>query len=174
MKLAWFIWLAALPVPFILPQVVDRQKAMHEASAVTYEHLATAIVEIRRTEDALVRGILLHHAAAARMHLEAAAAAGGGDARDRLESAAQEIAAIANEGDKRVQAVRQRLLEAGHHHHTDAETQEDYIFIDGKEKQALLALAERAGKLAADPSPAAIRSLGGELATTLRGALQKD
>jgi len=46
--------------------------AMHDATAATYEHLATAIIEIRATEDALVKGILLHSFTAANNHLQAA------------------------------------------------------------------------------------------------------
>lgn len=129
------------------------QPAMHDATAATYEHLATAIIEIRATENNLVRGILLHHEAAARQHLERAAGSRGTERVTHLESAATEIAAVAQEGDKRVQAVRQRLLKAGHHHHTDAETQEDYIFIDSAEKKELLQMATRVSRI--DPKASA-------------------
>ena len=72
---------------------------MREAAASTYEHLATAIIEIETTEDELVKSILIGYHAAAQSHLRAAAR----DAQGRvghLEAAAAEIANIANEGDK--------------------------------------------------------------------------
>lgn len=129
------------------------QAAMHDNSAATYEHLATAIIEIRATEDMLVQGILTHYSVLAQRELGAAAATSGSDRKKHLEAAAEEITNVANEGDKKVQAVRQRLLKAGHHHHTDSETQEDYIFVDGKEKKLLLAMAEKIAKLG-DDAPA--------------------
>jgi len=132
--------------------------AMHDAAARTYEHLATAIIEIRATEDSLVEGILLHYRAMARRHLEAAAAASGAQRVTQLEQAAEEITNVANEGDKQVQAIRQRLLKAGHHHHTDAETEDDYMFIDGREKAELLALAARVSRLDAATQESAIRA----------------
>src|SRR5688500_6700379 len=109
-------------------------KTAKENSAQTYEHLATAIIEIRKTEDGLVRGIIMHNAGAAEAALARAARAEGGDKKQYLERAADEINNAANEGDKPVQAVRQRLAKAGHTHHTDADTKEDYLFIDSKEK----------------------------------------
>lgn len=150
-------------------QLSRKSQPMHVAAAVTYEHLATAILEIRATEDNLVRGILMHHHAQASHHLEAASR--GMDAKQHLEAAAAEVADIANEGDKRVQAVRQRLLKGGHHHHTDAETKEDYIFVDNKEKMALLALSSRIGKMAGRPSPDEIRAASDELDKLFAGTI---
>jgi hypothetical protein len=150
--------------------VADQPKhadMMHEVTAATYEHLATAIIEIRKTEDNLVKGILMHHYALAESHLKQAAA---GEGKSQLEAAAEEISNIAMEGDKRVQAIRQRLEKAGHHHHTDAETKEDYIFIDSKEKKALLDLAGRVAKT--DPGSAdAVNTLASELASTFHNAM---
>lgn len=136
-----------------------------DAATATYEHLATAIIEIRATEDGLVRGILQHHYGAALRHLDAAKAAQGPAKATHLESAAGEIAHIANEGDKPVQAIRQRLLKAGHHHHTDAETKADYIFIDGKEKKSLLDLAGKTGKLGGSATNDAIAGVATELSS---------
>jgi hypothetical protein len=131
---------------------------MERSAASTYEHLATAIIAIEATEDELVKSILLGYHAAAQNHLKAAMT----DEKNRrahLEAAAAEIANIANEGDKAIQAIRQRLAKAGHTHNTDAATKEDYLFINSKEKKALLELARRVGQLGAGASEAEIRAL---------------
>jgi hypothetical protein len=111
-----------------------------------YEHLASSIIEIRAAEDNLVRGMLIHYHVAAQRHLSEAA----GEEKDRvkhLEAAAAQVSYIANEGDKRAQAVRQRLSNAGHYHQKDAETKEDFMFINSAEKKNLLDLAKRIGQL---------------------------
>src|SRR5688500_11693734 len=117
-------------------------KMAKENTAQTYEHLATAIIEMRKTEDGLVKGIIMHNAGAAGAALARAGRAEGGDKKQYLERAADEINNTANEGDKPVPAVRQRLAKAGHTHHTDADTKEDYLFIDSKEKKQLVDLAQ--------------------------------
>jgi hypothetical protein len=117
----------------------------HRASAEAYEHLANALIEMRATEDRLVEGILNHHCGMAIEHLNAAIAEGS--VGSHAKAAADEITNIANEGNKQVQAVRQKLLKAGHHHHTDAETEEDYMFIDSGEKKELLDLAQKVAML---------------------------
>ncbi len=116
-------------------------------SAATYEHLATAIIAIRETENSLVHGMLVNYLESAHVALEEAADASGTDRTRMLEMAATDITNLANEGDKRIQAIRQKLLKAGHHHHTDAETQDDYMFIDSSEKNALLTLAGEAARM---------------------------
>ena len=80
-----------------------------------------------------------------------------------LEAAAAEIANIANEGDKRVRSIRQRLSEAGHYHQKDTESQEDYMFINSKEKKALFALATKVGKLGATAESADVKKASDEL-----------
>lgn len=122
-------------------QVAGTRPANDPGLAGTYEHLANAIIAIRETEDSLVRDILTDAFADAVAELDDAANAMGSDRKAHLESAAMAVTEIATEGDKGVQAVRQRLLRAGHHHHTDAETEADYIFINGREKKDLLDLA---------------------------------
>jgi hypothetical protein len=146
---------------------------MHEATATTYEHLANAIIEIRKTEDSVVAGILMHHESSALTHLAAGKEASGSARASHLEAAATEITYIANEGDKQVQAIRQRLLKAGHHHHhhADAENQGDYILIDSAEKKSLLDLANRVGRLGSSASPDAIDALMGELSSMVGKAL---
>jgi hypothetical protein len=120
-----------------------------KAAAATYEHLATAIIAIEATEDELVKSILIGYHSAAVGHLRAA----GRDAKGRvghLESAAAEITNIANEGDKAIQAIRQRLAKAGHTHNTDVETKSDYMFVTNKERKGLLDLASKVGRADAD------------------------
>ena len=126
---------------------------MHDQAATTYEHLATAIIAIRATEDNLVRGIQTHYAMMAQRHMDAAIAnPDSSELKQHVEAAAEEITNVANEGNKPVQAIRQRLLKAGHHHHTDAETQEDYIFVNSREKKELLDLASRIARMGSGTS----------------------
>ena len=132
-----------------------------DAAVESYERLATVIIEVRRTEDSVVKTILVHHYEAAQQHLQAAQ--GGRDVLKHLEAAATEISYAANEGDKRVQAVRQRLAKAGHTHVSDVDTKEDYLFINSKEKKALLAsaksIAQLGDKASSDQVAAAAKSL---------------
>jgi hypothetical protein len=137
---------------------------MDRTAAATYEHLATAIIAIEATEDELVKSILLGYNAAAHGHLKAAVADEAGR-RGHLEAAATVIADIASEGDKRIQAVRQRLSKAGHTHNTDADTKEDYMFVNSKEKKEILALAKRVGQLGEGAGAAEIKAVEGELST---------
>jgi hypothetical protein len=141
-----------------------------EVAASTYEHLATAIIEIETTEDELVKSILIGYHTAAQNHLRAAAR----DAQGRvghLEAAAAEVANIANEGDKRIQAVRQRLAKAGHTHNTDLETKADYMFITNREKKGLVDLASRIGRAGAGATAADLENLGAELSRTFQAAI---
>jgi hypothetical protein len=141
-----------------------------QAAASTYEHLATAIIEIEKTEDDLVKSILIGYHAAAQNHLKSAARDAQGKAA-HLEAAAAEVANIANEGDKRIQAVRQRLARAGHTHNTDVETKADYIFVNNREKKALLEVAGKIGRAGANASAAELEALGTELAGLFRKAI---
>jgi hypothetical protein len=127
----------------------EREQAMEQASATTYEHLAEAIVAIEQTERDLVKSILVHDYQTAHGHLRAAARDKEGR-RAHAEAAAREITNIANEGDKPVQAVRQRLRKAGHTHNTDMETKDDYLFVNSREKKGLLALAQRVAQFGPD------------------------
>lgn len=116
-----------------------------DAAVESYERLATVIIEVRRTEDSVVKTILVHHYQEAQEHLKHAQA--GRDVLKHLEAAATEISYVANEGDKRVQAIRQRLAKAGHTHVTDVDTKEDYLFVNSKEKKSLLAAAKSIAQL---------------------------
>jgi hypothetical protein len=133
-----------------------------DAGAATYERLATTIIAIRETENSLVSEILDNYRQLADDHLRAAQA----DAKDRtahFEAAAEEVTNIANEGNKPVQAVRQRLTKAGHAHHSDADSKEDYIFINSKEKKELLALAKKIAQLGANATANQIAGVRKEL-----------
>ena len=152
----------------------EEMKAAKQNSADTYEHLATAIIEIRKTEDGLVKGIVMHNAGAADAALGMASRANGGDKKSALERAAEEINNTANEGDKPVQAVRQRLSKAGHTHHTDAESKADYIWIDGKEKKKLVDLAQRVSKMGEDASSDDINKAREELRGIMKDALKDE
>ncbi len=120
----------------------------------------------RAVEDQLVKSILIGYHAAAQGHLKAAAR----DAQGRvghLEAAAAEVTNIANEGDKRIQAVRQRLAKAGHTHNTDVETKADYMFITNRERKGLVELAGKIGRA----GEADLESLGEELSRQFHAAI---
>jgi hypothetical protein len=148
----------------------SREESMDRSAASTYEHLATAIIAIEATEDELVKSIILGYHAAAQGHLRAAIRDEEGR-RGHLEAAAAQIANIANEGDKRIQAIRQRLAKAGHTHNTDVVTKEDYILINSKEKKALIALAKQVGQMDAKSKADEIRDAAQELSSLLDKAV---
>ena len=141
---------------------------MHGAIESTYEHLATAIIEIRATENSLVEGILTHYHAQAQRHLAQASRPKAQNRVSHLEAAATEITNMANEGNKRVQAVRQRLLKAGHHHHSDADTKDDYLFVDSNEKKKLLDLARKVGRMGDGASADEVKKTAAELRAAFR------
>ncbi|WP_165072733.1 hypothetical protein [Paludisphaera rhizosphaerae] len=144
------------------PAAPSAHEAAAQVAASTYEHLASAIIEIEATEDELVKSVLIGYQSAAQGHLRAAAR----DAEGRvghLEAAAAEITNIANEGDKRIQAVRQRLAKAGHTHNTDAETKSDYIWITNREKKALLDLAAKVARAGANATAGELDALRNDL-----------
>jgi hypothetical protein len=164
-------------VTFLISQAAQSQApkspqndSAGQVAASTYEHLATAIIEIERTEDELVKSILIGYHTAAQNHLKAAARDAQGRAA-HLEEAAAEVANIANEGDKRIQAVRQRLAKAGHTHNTDVETKADYIFVNNREKKALLEVAGKIGRAGANASASELEDLGVELDGLVRKAI---
>ena len=152
------------------PTTQKTTETMDRTAAATYEHLATAIIAIEATENELVKSILLGYNAAAQARLKTAIADQPGR-RVHLEAAAALIADIANEGDKRIQAVRQRLSKAGHTHNTDADTKEDYMFVNSKEKKSLLELAKRVGQMGASSDADDIKAVEAELANVFDKAI---
>lgn len=153
------------PAPAIEAPQADGA-AMDEVAASTYEHLSTVIIETRKTEDDLVKSILLGYHAGAQRHLKDAAADGKAT---HMEAAAAHVANIANEGDKRILSIRQRLAKAGHTHNTDADTKDDYMFINGKEKKELVALAQKIAKTA--PTKGDAEAASKELAAVFQKAI---
>lgn len=147
----------------------DKVENSLDAAVSSYETLATVIIEVRKTEDAVVKTILMHHYQAAQEELRAAGT--GKDVQKHLEAAAAEITYIANEGDKRVQAIRQRLAKAGHTHISDADTKEDYLFINSKEKKALLAAAKSIAQLGDKGKPDQIAAESKSLAELFKKAV---
>jgi hypothetical protein len=141
-----------------------------EASAKTYEELANAIIGIEKAEDELVKTILIGYHTAAQRQLRGAFREGA-DKKAAFEAAANEVTNIANEGDKAIRAVRQRLAQAGHTHNTDVETKEDYMFVTNKEKQGLLALAQKIAKLGSGATADDVRALGTDLESQVSKAL---
>ena len=138
-----------------------------KSAAATYEHLANAIIAIEATEDELVRSILIGYHSAAQAHLKAAIRDEPGRA-GHLEAAAAEVANIANEGDKRIQSIRQRLAKAGHTHNTDVETKGDYMFVTNREKKELLDVAAKVVKASANTE---IEALGSKLGSLFNAAI---
>jgi hypothetical protein len=143
-----------------------------DAAVDAYERLATVIIEVRRTEDSVVSTILFHHYQAAREQL--AAAQSGEDVKAHLEAAATEISYLANEGDKRVQAIRQRLAKAGHTHISDVDTGEDYLWVSSKEKKALLDTAKEIAQLKEDSAAEEIQAAAGKLTALFEEAMQTE
>lgn len=139
-------------------------------AAATYEHLATAIIAIEATEDQLVKSILIGYHSAAEHHLRAAARDAQGRV-GRLEAAAAEVTNIANEGDKAIQAIRQRLAKAGHTHNTDVETKGDYMFVTNKERKGLLDLASKIGRAGGNATAADLEGLNRELSHLFHAAI---
>jgi hypothetical protein len=142
-------------------QAPSRANTAEDVAAITYEHLATAIIEIEATEDNLVKSILIGYHQSAQRHLRRAAD-DQAQRQSHLEAAATAITDIANEGDKRIQAVRQRLKKAGHTHNTDEVTKEDFMFVNSKEKKALLDLGRKVARLGAHASSDDIRGVHDE------------
>jgi hypothetical protein len=178
---AKFLAVLGLVAALVCPAIAQAQAPEAEESkrpespadlfADLYEHLADSIIEIRATEDNLVKGLLVHYHAAAQHHL--AAAQKPEERAMHLEKAAENIANIANEGDKRVQAVRQRLSEAGHYHQKDTETAEDYMYINSKEKKSLFDLAKKVGQLG-NSGAGDVRKAGDELRSLFTKSIGRD
>jgi hypothetical protein len=158
----------ALPLVAVLIPAARAETGTAVALAEAYEGLANTIIAVRETESALVKAILVAHHDAARAQLDAARAAAPESRSKHLQAAATEITSLASEGDKRVQAVLQRLLKSGHHHHTDGYTSEDYMYVDSVEKKSLLDLAGRVAKI---DDPTAIPGVVAELDELVAGTL---
>ncbi len=151
----------------------------------TYSELATAILGSKRAESSIVRAICQEAFDTAQARLAAAATcATAGDkdgAAAHLETAAAAAANIATEGDKAVAAVRNRLLEGGHHHHATPEIaakyDAGYVVVTKEAKKALLEQATALGRLAGlaragAASRAEIEAAAAQLGTVFAAALK--
>lgn len=144
--------------------------AESKAAAATYENLANAIIAIEKTEDELVKTILMGYHSAAQRHLRMAVR-DEANRKAHFEAAAAEISNIANEGDASIRAIRQRLAQAGHTHNTDVETKEDYMFVTSKERKELLSMAQKVAQMGADATPDSIRQAVTDLGSLVEKAL---
>ncbi|MEN8150958.1 MAG: hypothetical protein ABFS86_14145 [Planctomycetota bacterium] len=122
-----------------------------------YSEHATTLLSVKETEELIVKEIIADAARQANHRLSLATHAVKADKRpaaaEYVESAAGAVALIANEGDKAVAAVRNRLLEGGHHHHATPEIAAKYdpgfVVVTKTAKNGLLAQAKALGQLAA-------------------------
>ena len=128
----------------------------------TYDTLADTILASKKTEHNLVKSIL----SATFRHAEATLAAARGaiksgqDAKPAIEKLAALVSQLGNEGDAAIAAVRNRLLEGGHHHNAKGEQQgvydEGFVMVTRVAKKAFLDSATRIGKLAMAPDAKAL------------------
>ncbi len=165
MRWVIFSLIAAMAVTsavFTSQEAVAKEPNRSDAGAATYEQLATTIIALRKTEDTLVAEILNNYRQLADDQLRGA----HDEAKDRagrLEAAAEQVTNIANEGNKSIQAIRQRLKQAGHSHHSDADSKEDYMFVDSQAKKQFLALAKKIAQLGDAATPEQIAGVRKEL-----------
>jgi hypothetical protein len=138
--------------------------ATPEEFVATYDSLATAILATKQTEENLVRSILsttYAHASAAR-----ARAARAIESRDdqgaqaALEELAAHVAQLGNEGDNAVAGIRKRLVEGGHHHNAEGESQGVYdpgfVVVTRAAKQKLLNSSRSIAQLVRKPDADAL------------------
>jgi len=122
-----------------------------------YSEHATALLSVKKTEELIVKEICADAFRQATHHLSLAIKADKSGNKEAamsyLESAAGATAMLASEGDKAVAAVRNRLLEGGHHHHATPEIAVKYdpgfVVITKASKKVLLEQAGAIGRLAA-------------------------
>jgi len=98
----------------------------------TYDTMADAILSLKQTEANFIRALLDDYRRGAEAAMK----------RGDWEAAAAGIALFANEGDNAIGGIRKRLLEGGHHHHAQAETDEvydpGYVIVTKQAKRELL------------------------------------
>jgi hypothetical protein len=130
----------------------------------TYDSLATAILATKQTEQNLVRSILsttYGHANAARARAERALQSGDQQqAQAAFEELAGHVAQLGNEGDNAVAGIRKRLVEGGHHHNSQGESQGIYepgfVIVTRSAKQKLLELSQNIARLSRNPDKNAL------------------
>jgi len=130
----------------------------------TYQTLADTILGAKKTEHNLVKSILTEAYHNAQLALASAkdAIKTNQNARPSIETLAALVSQIANEGDAAVAAVRNRLLEGGHHHNAKGEQQgvydEGFVIVTRAAKKSFLDSAMRIGKMAASPNAQALEA----------------
>jgi len=128
----------------------------------TYETLADTILGAKKTEHNLVKSILsaTYRHAEATLATAKASISSGKDTKTAIEKLAALVSQLGNEGDAAVAAVRNRLLEGGHHHNAEGEKQgiydEGYVIVTRAAKKVFLDSATRIGKLAMAPDAKAL------------------
>ena len=135
-----------------------------QALVATYESLADTILGAKQTEWNLVHSILAttySHAQATFGGIKIKVGQGQ-DARAEIESLAELVGQLGNEGDAAVAAVRKRLLEGGHHHHSGGEEKgiydEGFVIVTRAARKELLEVAGRIGRLSQAPQAAALEA----------------
>ena len=117
----------ALNVPVAMAQETP------ESMVRTYDAMADAILSLKRAEASFIRAILDDYRRGAEAAMK----------RGDSEAAAAQIALFANEGDNAIGGIRKRLVEGGHHHHAQAETEgiydPGYVIVTKEAKRKLLA-----------------------------------
>jgi len=148
---------AGLPALLRSPPATPADSAVAGFAAV-YRGLADSILANKRTEKAVVVGILQVERDLALAAFERARA--GGAVGDALRTAAQHIGDFATEGGAVIEPIRNMLLQGGHHHHAqdsgpDALYDRGYVVLTRKLKVRALELAKRTAQLAEAAPPAA-------------------
>lgn len=167
------VCLAVLVAALALPTTA-RAAAMDATTppqlVATYEDLADAILAVKQTERNLVESILAMtygHAAAVYADTDAKLKAGQG-ATTQIETLAALVSQLGNEGDAAVAAIRKRLVEGGHIHHSSAEEQKvwdpGFVVVTKEAKKVFLDAAAAIGKMAAKPDAAALKAEWGKVA----------
>lgn len=126
--------------------------------AAVYRGLADSILANKRTEKAVVVGILQVERDLVLGAFERAKA--GGTAAAELRTAAQHIGDFATEGGAVIEPIRNLLLQGGHHHHAqdsgpEALYDRGYVVLTRKMKVRALELAKRTAQLAETAASAA-------------------
>jgi len=150
--------LAAVPTPALATSHTSTPQALVE----TYDGLADTILSAKKTEWNLVHAIL----AMTYLHAEGVLAqakgklGAGQSASGEIETLAELVAQLGNEGDASVAAIRKRLIEGGHHHNAAGERQglydEGFVIVTREAKKAFIASATSIAKLAASGNAKAL------------------
>lgn len=124
----------------------------------TYDALADSILSLKVAEEAMVRSIL----AGAFQHGEALLhSIESGDAdKAKVETLADLVAQLGNEGDSAVAAIRKKLIEGGHHHNAQEEAQgvydEGFVIVTRKARKVFLDASQAIAKMGAHPDKSAL------------------